>query len=186
MGLPPQCLNFMEILISINYKKLNMKNLKIILLFAIVMAISFTSCKKDNVQSTGNNEQEILESMTQEDIQIRDRILNFRDNVGNHLKSTEVTNVEDAIWNIESAINYTYQWNDFQYKTLPNDTLVYELPLTTDGTILQADVDIIYQQIVADLTVIYNNIDAETKHLVFTNIEQNEANRDGLTSSITV
>lgn len=150
------------------------------------MAVTITSCRKEESQSLGNNEQETLESMTQEDIQVRDKILSFRDNVGKHLKSTEVTNVEDAIWNIESAINYTYQWNNFQYKTLPNDTLVYELPLTTDGNILQTDVDNIYQQIIADLTVIYNNIDADTKHMIFTNIEQNEVNRDGLTSSITV
>lgn len=163
-----------------------MRKLLFFIAFAGLSIVVFHSCKKDKVESPGSEDNSISEIMTLEDIQTRDRILNFRDNVGNHLKSGETIEIDSAIWNLESSINYTYCGHDFNYKPLPLDSLFYEIPLTTDGQALESDVDSIYSQIISDLTVIFDNIEADTKHMVFSDIEEIGFNRSGTSTSIIV
>ena len=74
------------------------KNVSKFLIIFIIAAVAFTSCQK---------EEAITESKTNDPV--LERILDFKKDVENpNYKSGEYIDVEDAVWLVEAALNYSY------------------------------------------------------------------------------
>jgi hypothetical protein len=78
-----------------------MKNFKKLFTVMLVLSIIFTACNKD----TSLTEQNQIDPTEQ-------KILDFKEKMNIGDKSGETMTVEEAVWNIEAALNYTY--NDFE------------------------------------------------------------------------
>ncbi len=75
-----------------------MKN-KLTLLLTFAVAIFFSSCEKDK---------NLAETKTIKIDPTEQKILDFKEKMKNPQKSDETMSIEDAVWNIEAALNYTY------------------------------------------------------------------------------
>jgi len=84
------------------------------IILALVMSgvLMFSSCKKDKepITNTATNQTVSTQQMTDE--QVEAKIIDFIAKVESGDKSTEAMSVEDAVWNIEAALNYTFCMNE--------------------------------------------------------------------------
>ncbi len=145
-----------------------MKKILMGIIFAGLIVFLNYSCKKEtNLKNASNN---IPTFMSNNDIHLRNIILNFRNNISKHYKTGSSLTIDSSIWYIETTINYTYSWDNFEFIPISVDSLIYTLPLDNNGEVLQSDVDSIYSLIVNDLGIIYDTINANIKHLVVTDV----------------
>ena len=131
------------------------KNL--ILLLILTLVITFSSCKKDKSLT----EVKTIDPTEQ-------KILNFKEQMKKTNKSDETMSIEDAVWNIEAALNYTYCYtkedlNRSSLNTIKIDSskINYE---NNNGDILLSDVQIIYNDLQNDIITSFNELDAEVKY----------------------
>jgi len=122
---------------------------------AIVILLSsvFTSCKKEEVLT----ENQLIVK------KIKDFIVEVKN--PNTLKSTETMTVNDAVWNVEAALNYTHCYftgNEPVYLETYDDSVVIELNIT-DSTVLKSDVVAFYKNAENFVLQKFNNLNINDK-----------------------
>jgi uncharacterized lipoprotein YehR (DUF1307 family) len=112
-----------------------MKNFKKLFTVMLVLSIIFTACNKD----TSLTEQNQIDPTEQ-------KILDFKEKMNSGDKSGETMAVEEAVWNIEAALNYTY--NDFDATELLSiDTVRIPITINDNGEINFSDVTAAYNNL---------------------------------------
>jgi hypothetical protein len=84
-----------------------MKSLKFILSIAIVLAISFSSCKKDKDIETHHQLTEPSYSQL-----IVNRIMAFQEQMDAEFKAGGTVSLDSAIWDMEASLNFDYAYAD--------------------------------------------------------------------------
>ncbi len=123
-----------------------MKNFKKLFTFMLAISIVFTACNKD----TSLTEVKNIDPTEQ-------KILNFKEKMKIGDKSGETMTVEDAVWNIEAALNYTYCNSEIS-EVIGVDSVFVTVDVTENGELNFNDVINAYDQLNLGLiNVIGNN-----------------------------
>lgn len=131
-----------------------------------VLLIGLIACNKDKENTmTTNNESEVYWS--EEDVKIQNTILDFQNKIQNNsFKDGEMMSVEDALWNLEALMNYTYSNPVNNNTELLNDNSL-EIPVTIEnGGISASQIESIVSQLDAHILAVYNQVPNEDKALI--------------------
>ncbi len=146
-----------------------MKN-KVILLLTFAVAIFFSSCEKDK---------SLTEAKTIKIDPTEQKILDFKEKMKNPKKSDETMSIEDAVWNIEAALNYTYC-------IVPKDKIGDGLAFDTETSNLEFNVNVSnntislvdainsYNQMKDEIAVLLAEIKSEVKFIYLIDVEFEE------------
>ena len=94
----------------------------------MTVAVTINSCtKQESSEQSFNSQQSEHPQMTEEDISIYNRIVNFKKKVdyikeNPGYKSGELLEVDSAVWLMEALFNYTYGCPDETYLRTKTDT----------------------------------------------------------------
>jgi hypothetical protein len=155
---------------------------KIFLTLTLISAIGmllFFGCSKESEQK--DTEQQKVFQPSEQDLLIEGKILAFKQKLdyvreNPNLKSGEEDMpVEEAVWNIEALVNYTYADASADFNTIVNDSVSITINLV-DGKVAISDLTAAYDQIVDSLTEKYNQIQSEDKQLMIADISLIESN----------
>ena len=142
--------------------KLNFSLIGILVIFATL--ITFSSCNKEAELETTNDE-------------VLERILDFKEKVEkpNQQKSGEVVSVEDAVWLIEAALNYSYcikteEQANAGTNVIVKDSLFYEVNSNNNNVIL-ADAINTYMLIETDMAEMLASYQSQVKFYDIVDIE---------------
>ncbi len=144
----------------------NMKNLKFILSFAVILAISFTSCKKE--KSLDVNNQELEDSYSQ---QIINKIIIFNEKMNSGLKTGEITTLDSAIWNTEASLNYNFAYPDSLAKNNYTKKSLFTITVNENNRVLMADVFTTYYSMEDSLIYEYDQIPNSSKHVIIADVK---------------
>ncbi len=141
--------------------KLNFSIIGILVIF--VTLITFSSCNKEAELETTTND-DVLE-----------RILDFKEKVENpnQQKSGEEISVEDAVWLVEAALNYSYCMTELSDSLLNQfvvDSLSLEINIS-NGEIFYNDVINSYIEISYEITNVLNDYNANLKKITLADVE---------------
>ena len=146
-----------------------LKNVSKFLIIFIIAAVAFTSCQKEEAVTESKTNDPVLE-----------RILDFKKDVENpNYKSGEYIDVEDAVWLVEAALNYSYcvfteEKIESNVNTFVTNELINEANLT-NGQISFYDVINLYLSIEEDMQPMLDEIENDVKffHIVDVEFEDN-------------
>jgi len=143
-----------------------MKNFKTILSFAIVLAITMYSCKKDFPEPHHSPENELMTHSQK----VLSLIKGFDNKLESNLKTGELLELDSAIWYTEALQNYEYAHPDSGSMNFVVFKTQYTLAVSPGGMVLMDDVETLYGlmevQLLADLAVISDPV----KFLVITDV----------------
>jgi hypothetical protein len=86
-------------------------------------------------------------------------------------KSLETVEADSALWYLESTFNYCYGFPNESYSKFEVDTLGFTLELTTDGKVNLSMLASKYNQMIEEITIVYQNVDFEEKGLSLINLQ---------------
>lgn len=109
--------------------------LKNVLVLFVISLIAFQSCNKD----TSLTEQEQIDPTEQ-------KILNFKEKMKKGDKSGETMTIEDAVWNIEAALNYTHGYHETA-EVILIDSIFVPINISENEDVVFSDVIAAYNQI---------------------------------------
>ncbi len=115
-----------------------MKNLKKLFTFMFVISMIFAACNKDTSLTKVKN----IDPTEQ-------KILDFKEKMKKGEKSGETMSIEDAVWNIEAALNYTH-CNAKVSEVIGIDSVFVTINIT-NNQINFSDIIVAYDQLNADL-----------------------------------
>lgn len=133
-----------------------MRNIIRIFTFILAISIIFTACKKNDNLTERN-----LDPTEQ-------KILKFKENMKSGNKSGETMSIEEAVWNIEAALNYTYCVvtdeiiGDGLNFDSNFDSITYEIEVN-NNLINFGDITDSYLSIVSDMQTLLDGFDYEIK-----------------------
>ncbi len=157
-----------------------------IVLYAGVIALMLSACKKDNQNQLVQNPEEVY--WTAEDVRIQNNILNFQDKVKNNtFKSGETIELDSAVWYLEALMNYNYSTPDSSFVNLTVDT-TFSFDIPTQGDELNmTDVQEAIFAMEQHLVGFYNNIPEDVKFVIAADItiDENSFKSDSKTISMT-
>ncbi len=142
--------------------KLNFSLIGILVIFATL--ITFSSCNKEaELEATTTND-EVLE-----------RILDFKQKVEtpNQQKSGEVVSVEDAVWIVEAALNYSYcmtEQSDSLLNEFVLDSLLLDINIS-NGKMFYNEVVNSYIEMAYEITATLENYEANFKKITLADVE---------------
>jgi hypothetical protein len=117
-----------------------MRSLKTLFIMMLTLSIIFTACNKN----TSLTEEKQIDPTEQ-------KILDFKEKMNSGDKSGETMTVEEAVWNIEATLNYTY--NDFEAtEFISVDTVRVPINISASGEINFNDVVAAYIELENNLT----------------------------------
>ncbi len=147
-----------------------MKNFKLILSIAIVLAISFSSCKKEkNIDLKGGEPTEASFSQ-----QIMDRIMDFKGKMNSSMKSGGDMHIDTAVWNLEALISYENAYPDSSSRDFITVESFYTLHVDGDSIAIERDIQEVYQLMLDSVDYHLSQINASMKFLVFCDVELTE------------
>jgi hypothetical protein len=151
----------------------------------------FSGCTKDTEQK--DTRQQVFQP-SEQDLAIEGKILDFKQKLdyareNPNLKSGEDDmTVEEAVWNIEALVNYTYADASADLNTIINNSTEISVGLV-DGKVPINEVAEAYDQIVDSLSAQYSQVQSEDKQLTIADISLKESNETvavfGVNSAIT-
>jgi hypothetical protein len=147
----------------------------------------FFGCSKEVEQK--DTEQQKLFQPSEQDLLIEGKILAFKQKLdyvreNPNLKSGEEDlTLEEAVWNIEALVNYTYADATAEFNSIVHDSVSITVNLV-DGKVAISDLTAAYDQIVDSLSIKYNQIQSTEKQLMIADISLKESN--GTTAVLTV
>jgi len=157
-----------------------MKNkLKTLSVILVVMLITITSCKKDNLQQAG-----FTDNNTAYANMIVNRIDNFRTQMNSTERSGDMMLLDTAIWNLEALITYDKAYPDSASKDFKTLKSYYTLTLDANNMVTEAEVQQVYNLMLDTLNYQLSLLDDDVKFAVFSDVELVEI--EGNTASITV
>jgi len=117
------------------------------IILALVMSgvLMFSSCKKDQEPVTNPSVNQNVSTTQLTDEQVEAKIKDFIAKVKSDDKSTESMSVEDAVWNIEAALNYTFCVNEVDL--VMNSEEIIEYNIDNEGTIDFSRIIAIYNEL---------------------------------------
>ena len=132
------------------------------ILVIFVTLITFSSCNKEAELETTTNDK------------VLERILDFKEKVEtpNQQKSGEVVSVEEAVWLVEAALNYSYCMTELSDSLLNKfvvDSLLLEINIS-NGKIFYNDVINSYIEISYEITNILNGYNASLKKITLADV----------------
>ncbi len=142
---------------------MNLLNFSLIgILVIFVTLITFSSCNKEAELETTNDE-------------VLERILDFKEKVENpnQQKSGEEISVEDAVWLVEAALNYSYCMTELSDSLLNQfvvDSLSLEINIS-NGEVFYSDVINSYIDISYEITDVLNSYNANLKKITLADVE---------------
>jgi hypothetical protein len=132
-------------------------------IFDISLALLFLmlfSCKKDMPETQLLNA-EIKTPMLSEMDQY---LLEFKQKMGNPLKSGELMSLDDARWHLSATLNFSYADTKMDYEILPMDTIFVSIPLQNGQVSMEAFSNA-FVEITGFLSARYHEIEATEKTL---------------------
>jgi len=131
-----------------------MKNFKLILSFAIVLAITMYSCKKDLSEPHHSPENELMTHSQK----VLSLIRAFDNKLESSLKTGGLITLDSAVWYTEALQNYEYAHPDSGSQDFIVFKSQYTLAVSPGGLVLMDDVETLYGlmevQFLADIAVV--------------------------------
>jgi hypothetical protein len=162
---------------------------KLILTLAIISVtgiLIFSGCTKDTEQK--DTRQQVFQP-SEQDLAIEGKILDFKQKLdyareNPNLKSGEDDmTVEEAVWNIEALVNYTYADASAEYENLVSKSFNITVGLT-NGNIAFVEAGETYEKVVDSLSVKFNQITSENKILIVADISVIESDGETVTFGV--
>lgn len=153
-----------------------MKKLCLVLSTLAVLIIVILSCKKN--QDISGSQVNPPAQMDQTSQNIEQRILAFKSDIENRLKSGSTYSIATAVWNIEALVNYTYADVANNLEGLSIDSVFIEADLT-NGKISSAEAASVYDAIIDSLTIQNSNLPTTNLHLVFADVFSRDSTATG-------
>lgn len=150
-----------------------MKKISIVIFTILAAGIIFQACKKEeNLEPKQENS-----VMSVEDRNIENKIRTFRDKIQNPTKSNETLTVDEALWNLEATMNYTYGEAEIQLNEVNHKKFNIQIPVNADGQVSITDASAAYDEILEQVRAHYHGIQSDEKNLVMVNLERVENQR---------
>lgn len=147
-----------------------MKKFNLFLAVIITALMTITSCNKTELQSVQTQN---------EDATVLQRILDFKADVENpnNLKSNEMISVEDAVWLVEAALNYSYciveDVEMYENAEIIIDSVSFDFVINNNAANYQKTIDA-YLDFEKHLQKYSENIDFQWKKYFMVDVEMNE------------
>jgi len=155
-----------------------MKNIIRLFTFILAIGITFTACNKD----TSLTEVKDIDPTEQ-------KILDFKEKMKSADKSGETMSIEDAVWNIEAALNYTYcivseeeVGNGLDFDT-SNDSISFSVNVINNTVSIQEATNA-YNQMENEIANLLAEIDYNVKFMYLIDVEYGEENNFGVRYTI--
>jgi hypothetical protein len=142
-----------------------------------VFIVVILSCKKQRDDSSQVNP---TVQVNQTNNNIEARILSFKSDIESRLKSGSGYTINQAVWNIEALINYTYADVANNVERLSVDSVFLEVDLT-NGKVSSAEAASVYDAIIDSLTIQYENLPSQNLHFMFADVFR----RDSVATHVT-
>jgi len=114
----------------------------------LIVLVIATSCKKTETSSINNNTNNELTSNEQV---IFNKLLSFNNKIKHGIRDAEPMTLDSAEWYLESYYNVADARTEDPYKNKRKDTTYYTLPLNAEGMVEFADMNSMYNEMLADL-----------------------------------
>ncbi len=156
-----------------------MKNFIRIFTFMLTVSIIFTACNKD----TSLTEVEKNIDPTEQ------KILDFKAKMQNPNKSDETMSIEDAVWYIEAALNYSYcivpqeEVGDGLEFDTSNDSISFSVNVTNNTVSIQ-EATTAYNQMENEIANLLAEIEYNVKFMYLIDVEYGEGNTFGVKYTI--
>jgi hypothetical protein len=144
-----------------------MKKLCLVLSTLAVLIIVILSCKKNQDLSSSQVNSPVLTDQTSQNMQ--QRILAFKSQIENHLKTGSTMPIDTAVRYTEALVNYTYADVANNLMGLSVDSVYINVSLT-NGKVSTLEASSVYNKIVDSLTVQYENLPSQNLHLIFADV----------------
>lgn len=137
---------------------------------ALAIALIVGACSKE----TGEIEKP--QSPMSFDLKVSNNIKGFIEKIDYQqmnpmFKSMETIEADSALWYLESTFNYCYGFPNEFYSKFEVDTLGFILELTADGKVNLTMLASKFQQMIEEITIVYQNVDFEEKGLSMINLQ---------------
>ncbi len=133
-----------------------------------VVAIAFSSCKKDDNEAPVAN--------TTKD-PIAEKLLDFKQTIQSQNKEAVLFTMEDAEWHLEGLLNYEEANNEHNWHGLGFENRTYEVPVS-NGQISSSDLNLAYESFLAEINSLLAEDENLHGNLVNIEIEENQM-KDG-------
>ncbi|HPR58828.1 MAG TPA: hypothetical protein PK915_10710 [Bacteroidales bacterium] len=126
--------------------------------------------------SKESNETQTYQVCNEFDLKICNSIKGFMQKVGYQnqnpmFKSMENIDADSALWYLESTFNYCYGFPNEFYRKFEVDTIGFTLELTNDGKVNMTMLANKFQQMILEITTVYQSVDFEEKGLSMINLQ---------------
>ncbi|MCF8309666.1 MAG: hypothetical protein K9I68_11715 [Bacteroidales bacterium] len=129
-------------------------------IIAFVLALLFSGCEKTEQPVNENNT-----GISEEDLKTEQKIKSFLNKMEQPTKSDETLTVEEAIWNIEAGLNYSYIDEPENMGHMLVDSAKIEIPVN-NGQINMTDIAEAYDMFEDSLQDFYNSIEGDFNRYV--------------------
>jgi len=143
-----------------------MKNLRLILSFTIVLAMTMYSCKKEKGVDIPSPETDVSTSQ-----QIMNRINAFKEKMNNDYKSGSNTHIDTAVWDLEALISYENAYPDSSSRNFTTYESYYTLKVDVDSLASDSDIEDVYDLMLDSVAYHLTLITSTMKFLVFSDVE---------------
>ncbi len=135
-----------------------------IIVIAIIAGVY--SCKKESTNQTFTQEDEMMVRSKK----IITLINQFDEKMNSNLKSGELIGIDSAVWNMEALQNYNYAYPDSAAKDFNVTKSNYTINVDANGSVLIDDVQIVYNEMEANLVDDLNEIPSDVKNMRFADV----------------
>lgn len=101
-------------------------------------------------------------------------------------KSMETVDADSALWYLESTFNYCYGFPNEFYRKFEVDTIGFTLELTNDGKVNLTMLANKFQQMIWEITTVYQNVDFEEKGLSMINLQDATVSDEEIVFSVNI
>jgi len=123
-------------------------------IFVVFLALLFTSCSKQD-------EQQMQNQLSDSDIKVEQKITAFLNKIKNPTKNNETIPIDQAIWNIEAGLNYSYGQAGIGLNEIITDSVFVEIPVSSDQEITTINIAEAYSELEENLQNINSGIEGE-------------------------
>jgi len=128
--------------------------------------LGFIPVKKENTNQSFTQEDEMMVRSKK----IISLINQFDEKMNSNLKSGELIELDSAVWNMEALQNYNYAYPDSAAKDFDVTKSNYTIDVDANGTVLIDDVQLVYNEMEANLVEDLNEIPGDVKHIRFADV----------------
>ncbi len=152
----------------------------------IIAALTINSCtKQESNEQALNSQINEQPQMTAEDVEVYNKIMNFKKKVdyikkNPDFKSGETMSVDSAKWYMDAAVNFTYSFIFDSFSEFYTDSVFIEV-FFTEGEIGMNDLSVAYFELYDKLHEVYETMPGENKDLFSSTIKVIESKANTVT-----